>query len=142
MEGRLRDHELADIILSVPGIGATLGAEFLAAVGGSLDEFDFPDALAAFAGVVSAPRYSGKLSGNLHRPMTHHRRHQRVFSTSALVSVRYDRNSRKFYDRKRAERKKHIQAVLALARQRVNVIWALFRDWRCYEIAPPVTEAA
>lgn len=65
-----------------------------------------------------------------------------VFYTSALVSVRYDPNSRKFYDRKRAEGKKHIQAVLALARRRVNVIWALIRDRRCYEVTPPVSEAA
>ncbi|MFF9778587.1 IS110 family transposase [Streptomyces sp. NPDC013978] len=142
IEGRFRAHELADIILSVPGIGATLGAEFLAAVGGSLDVFDSPDALAAFAGVAPAPRDSGKVSGNLHRPVAYHRRLQRVFYTSALVSVRYDPNSRKFYDRKRAEGKKHIQAVLALARRRVNVIWALIRDRRCYQVTPPVSEAA
>jgi transposase len=113
IEGRFRAHKFADIILSVPGIGATLGAEFLTAVGGSLDAFDSPDALAAFAGVAPAPRDSGKVSGNPHRPVTYHRRLQRVFYTSALVSVRYDPNSRKFYDRKRAEGKKHIQAVLA-----------------------------
>ncbi|MFI6006303.1 IS110 family transposase [Streptomyces sp. NPDC051366] len=142
IEGRFREHELANIILSVPGIGATLGAEFLAAVGGGLDEFDSPDALAAFAGVAPAPRDSGKVSGNLHRPTTYHRRLQRVFYTSALVSVRCDPNSRKFYDRKRAEGKKHVQAVLALARRRVNVIWALIRDRRCYEVIPPVTAAA
>ncbi|MFK3736051.1 transposase, partial [Streptomyces sp. NPDC088090] len=53
IEDRFREHELADIVLSVPGIGTTLGAEFLAAVGGSLDRFDFPDALAAFADVAA-----------------------------------------------------------------------------------------
>ncbi|MER6299292.1 IS110 family transposase [Kitasatospora sp. NPDC001539] len=142
IEGRFREHELADIVQSVPGIGAILGAEFLAAVGGDLNEFDSPDALAAFAGVAPAPRDSGKVSGNLHRPVTYHRRLQRVFYTSALVSVRCDPNSRTFYDRKRAEGKKHVQAVLALARRRVNVLWALIRDRRCYQVAPPVTEAA
>ncbi|SCZ16330.1 Transposase [Streptomyces sp. 136MFCol5.1] len=143
IEGRFREHELADIIvLSVPGIGATLGAEFLAAVGGDLDEFDSPDALAAFVGVAPAPRDSGKVSGDLHRPATYHRRLQRVFYTSALVSVRYDPNSRQFYDRKRAEGKRHVQAVLALARRRVNVIWALIRDRRCYEVTPPMDTAA
>jgi transposase len=142
IEGRFCEHELADILLSVPGIGAVLGAEFLAAIGGSLDEFDSPDALAAFAGVAPAPRDSGKVSGNLHRPLVYHRRLQRVFYTSALVSVRYDPNSRKFYDRKRAEGKKHVQAVLALARRRVNVIWALIRDRRCYQVTPPATTAA
>ncbi|MEU5646977.1 IS110 family transposase, partial [Streptomyces milbemycinicus] len=142
IEGGFHEHELAEIVLSVPGIGTVLGAEFLAAVGGGLNEFDSPDALAAFAGVAPAPRDSGKVSGNLHRPVTYHRRLQRVFYTSALLSVRYDPNSRMFYDRKRAEGKKHVQAVLALARRRVNVIWALIRDRRCYEVTPPVTEAA
>jgi transposase len=142
IEGRFREHELADIVQSVPGIGTVLGAEFLAAVGGSLDGFDSPDALAAFAGVAPAPRDSGKVSGNLHRPVTYHRRLQRVFYTSALISVRYDPNSRRFYDRKRAEGKKHVQAVLALARRRVNVMWALIRDRRCYQVTPPVTATA
>jgi transposase len=140
--GRFREHELADIVQSVPGIGAVLGAEFLAGVGGSLDTFDSPDALAAFAGVALAPKDSGKVSGNHHRPTQYHRRLQRVFYASALVSIRCDPNSRTFYDRKRAEGKRHVQAVMALARRRVNVLWALIRDRRCYEVAPPVTTAA
>lgn len=142
IEGRSREHELANIILSVPDCGETLGAEFLTAVGGGLDEFDSPGALAAFAGAAPAPRDSGKVSGTLHRPITYHRRLQRDFYTSALVSVQFDRNSRKFHDRKRAERKKHVQAVLAFARRRVNVLWALLRDRRCHQIAPSVTTGA
>nr|WP_253799531.1 IS110 family transposase [Kitasatospora paracochleata] len=142
IEGRFREHELAGIVESVPGIGTVLGAEFLAAVGGNLDDFASPDALAAFAGVAPAPRDSGKVSGNLHRPVVYHRRLQRVFYTSALVSIRCDPNSRAFYDRKRAEGKRHVQAVMALARRRVNVLWALIRDRRCYHITPPVTTAA
>ncbi|NUP38116.1 MAG: IS110 family transposase, partial [Streptomyces sp.] len=55
---------------------------------------------------------------------------------------RCDPNSRKFYDRKRAEGKKHVQAVPALARRRVNVLWALIRDRRCYQVTPPVTTPA
>ena len=52
-------------------------------------------------------------------------------------------NSRKFYDRKRAGgKKKHIQTVLALARRRVNVIWALIRDHRCCQVMPSVIAAA
>ncbi|MEY9997666.1 transposase [Streptomyces sp. V4I8] len=141
IEGRFREHELADVITSLPGIGAILGAELLAATGGSLDAFPTPDRLAAFAGVAPAPRDSGQVSGNLHRPKRYHRRVQRVFYQSALVSIRCDPNSRRFYDRKRAEGKRHVQAVLALARRRVNVLWALIRDRRCYSITPPIAHA-
>lgn len=142
IEGRLREHELAEVILSVPGMGPKLGAEFLVAVGGSLDGFPTADRLAAFGGVAPAPHDSGKTSGNLRRPQRYHRRLQRVFYTSALVSSWSDPNSKRFYDRKRAEGKSHVQAVLALARRRVNVLWALIRDRRCYQVTPPVTEAA
>ncbi|QKV68071.1 MULTISPECIES: IS110 family transposase [Streptomyces] len=142
IEGRFHEHELADVITSLPGIGPLLGAEFVASTGGDLEAFPTADRLAAFAGLAPAPHDSGKSSGNLHRPQRYHRRLQRVFYTSALISIRSDPNSRRFYDRKRAEGKRHTQAVLALARRRVNVLWALIRDRRCYQVTPPVTLAA
>jgi hypothetical protein len=67
---------------------------------------------------------------------------QRVFYYSALVSIGSCLESRRFYDRKRAEGKRHTQAVLALARRRVNVLWALMRDQRPYRPAPPAADAA
>lgn len=45
--------------------------------------------------------------------------------------------SRTFYDRKRAEGKSHKQALIALARLRVNVIWAILRDNTPY-LEPPL----
>ncbi|MCZ0984613.1 hypothetical protein [Streptomyces diastatochromogenes] len=38
--------------------------------------------------------------------------------------------------------KRAAQAVLALARRRVNVLWVLLRDCRCYELSPPSALAA
>lgn len=142
IEGRFRQHQHAEVIASMPGIGPLLGAEFLAATGGDMDAFPTADRLASFAGVAPASRDSGKISGNLHRPKRYSRRLQRVFYTSALISIRCCDESRRFYDRKRAEGKRHVQAVLALARRRVNVLWALLRDGRCYEPIPSVTQAA
>ncbi|MEU9454508.1 IS110 family transposase [Streptomyces sp. NPDC048277] len=138
IEDRFRARDLAEIITSLPGIGPLLGAEFLAGVGSDLTVFATPDRLAAFAGLAPAPHDSGKKSGNLH----YHRGLQRVFYMSALTSVRYDPNSRTFYDRKRAEGKRHTQAVIALARRRVNVLWALIRDRRLYEVVPPRATAS
>ncbi|MFJ6655547.1 IS110 family transposase [Streptomyces sp. NPDC091377] len=142
IKGRFRQHQHAEVIASMPGIGPLLGAEFLAATGGDMGAFPTADRLASFAGVAPASRDSGKISGNLHRPKRYSRRLQRVFYTSALISIRCCDESRRFYDRKRAEGKRHVQAVLALARRRVNVLWALLRDGRCYEPIPPVTQAA
>ncbi|MEU0004575.1 IS110 family transposase [Streptomyces sp. NPDC006314] len=142
IEGRFREHQHAEVIASLPGIGPLLGAEFIAATGGDMDAFASADRLAGFAGVAPAPRDSGKISGNLHRPQRYSRRLQRVFYTSALISIRCCDEYRRFYDRKRAEGKRHVQAVMALARRRVNVLWALLRDGRCYSPVPPVTLAA
>ena len=142
IEARFRDHHTFDVITSMPGLGIILGAEFLAATGGDMSAFGTADRLAGFGGVAPVPRDSGKISGNLRRPQRYNRRLQRVFYTSALFSIRHSEDSRRFYDRKRAEGKRHTQAVLALARRRVNVLWALLRDGRCYELAPPVAHAA
>lgn len=139
---RFHQHPHAKVITSLPGIGPLLGAEFLAATGGDMAFFATPDRLAGFAGLAPAPRDSGRVRGNLHRPKRYHRGLQRVFYQSALTSIRSCPESRTFYERKRAEGKRHTQAVLALARRRVNVLWALLRDNRCYSALPPLTAAA
>jgi len=142
IEGRFHRHELADVITSLPGIATILGAELLAITGGDMNLFGTPDRLAGLAGLAPTPWDSGRIRGNLHRPQHYHRGLQRVFYQSALISIRTCPESRQFYDRKRAEGKRHSQAVLALARRRVNVLWALLRDRRCYQPTPPVVNAA
>ncbi|GAA2644053.1 IS110 family transposase [Streptomyces spororaveus] len=139
---RFREHELAEVIESMPGIGPLMGAEFLAATAGDMTRYGTADRLASLAGVAPVPRDSGNVSGNLHRPRRYHRGLQRVFYTSALISIRNCDASRRFYERKRAEGKRHTQAVLALARRRVNVLWALIRDGRCYERGLSAASAA
>lgn len=96
----------------------------------------------ACAGLAPAPRDSGRRTGNLHRPRRYNRMLNRVFYYSALISIQHRPDSRTFYDRKRAEGKKHNQAVLALARRRVNVMWALLRDHKLYTPGEPAIAAA
>ncbi|MEV7004805.1 IS110 family transposase [Streptomyces sp. NPDC093982] len=142
IEARFREHQDFEVITSMPGLGVILGAEFLAATGGDMSFFGTADRLAGFGGVAPVPRDSGKISGNLRRPRRYNRRLQRVFYISALFSIRHCEDSRRFYERKRAEGKRHTQAVLALARRRVNVLWALLRDGRPYEAVPPTAQTA
>ncbi|MEV5989646.1 IS110 family transposase [Streptomyces sp. NPDC052051] len=138
---RFREHDLAEVIESMPGIGPLMGAESLAATADDMNRYGSADRLASMAGVAPTPRDSGSVNGNLHRPQRYHRGLQRVFYTSALISIRNCDASRSFYERKRAEGKRHVQAVLALARRRVNVLWALICDGRCYQVRLPVTAA-
>lgn len=131
-------HPHADRITSVAGFGPILGAELIATTGGDLRKaFGNPGRLAAYAGLAPVPRDSGRVQGNLHRPKRYHRGLRRVFYMAALSSVKPDGPSRAFYQRKRAEGKRHAQALIALARRLVDVIWALLRDGRQFENSPP-----
>ncbi|GAA2012454.1 IS110 family transposase [Nocardiopsis rhodophaea] len=136
-----RGLDTAEIIESVPGFGPILGAEFIAAAG---DLSGYRDAghLASAAGLVPVARDSGRRTGNLHRPKRYNRALRRVFFMSALSSLRVEGPNREFYQRKRAEGLKHVQAVIALARRRVSVLWALLRDGRVFTPVPPVPLAA
>lgn len=124
-------HPQAEIITSVPGIGPILGAEFVVAAG---DLATYADAgrLASAAGLVPVPRDSGRRTGNLHRPKRYSRRLRRIFYLSAQTSIIREGPNRDFYLKKRSQGLKHVQALIALARRRVDVIWALLRDNRTW----------
>jgi hypothetical protein len=51
---------------------------------------------------------------------------------AALSSLKNSAASTAFYDRKRAEGNSHKQALIALARRRINVTWAMLRDHTHY----------
>ena len=104
-----------------------LGAEFLVAAG-DLSAFESADKLAAYAGLVPAAHDSGKRTGNNRRMRGGNKALKFVFYQSAFASLRSSPESRAFYDRKRREGKRHVQALIALARRRVNVLWAMLRD--------------
>jgi transposase len=131
LDGELRQRFFArpeaKILASLPGMGPILGAEFLVETG-DLSAFESSDKLAAYAGLVPAAHDSGKRIGNDRRMRGGNKVLKRVFYQSAFASLRSAPQSRAFYDRKRREGKKHTQALIALARRRVNVLWAMLRD--------------
>lgn len=133
LECRLLAHPLAEVLLSLPGMGRVLGAEFLAAVGDPRDAFASAGHLAAYAGLVPAARDSGKRVGNNRRMRGGNKLLKKVLYQSAFSSLRHHQASRAFYDRKRREGKRHRQAVVALARRRIDVLWAMMRDGRRFD---------
>ena len=72
--------------------------------------------------------------GQLFR-MQCHPAHQRAFFLSAFATLK-DPASRFYYDRKRAEGKKHNAALICLARRRCDVIFAMLRDRKPYQPRP------
>jgi transposase len=125
LEELLDRHPDAALIRSLPGMGAVLTAELIAQAGG-LTRFRSADALAAAAGIAPVLRQSGKVRF-LRRPTGGNKGLKRVFYQSAFCSLGHP-DSRVFYDRKRREGKRHHQAVLALARRRINVLWAMLNS--------------
>jgi transposase len=135
------EHPQAQIIQSMPGFGPILGATLLVT---AADLTAFPSAghLAAAAGLVPVPNDSGRRSGNLHKPRRYSRPLRRVFYLSAQTSMMREGPSRDYYLKKRTHGRTHQQAVIALARRRVDVLWALLRDNRTYAAAPPALAPA
>jgi transposase len=132
LEKRFFARKEARVLTSLPGVGVILGAEFLVR-GGDLSAFESADKLAAYAGLVPAAHDSGKRVGNDRRMRGGNKALKYVFYQSAFASLRSSPESRAFYDRKRAEGKRHTQALIALARRRVNVLWAMLRDGTTFE---------
>jgi transposase len=65
---------------------------------------------------------------------------KRVFYQDAFCAVCHkDPLSKAFYDRKRRERKHHTQALIALARRRVTVLWTMIQRRQSFD---PLKNAA
>lgn len=131
-----RTHPQSRIIESLPGMGPILGAELVTAAG-DLGGYANAGRLASAAGLVPVPRDSGRRTGNLHRPKRYSRKLRRVFYMSAQVAMMRDGPNRDYYLKKRSEGLRHVQAIIALARRRVDVLWALLRDNRTFQTAAP-----
>jgi len=137
---RLREHPSGELLVSIPGFGVILASTFIARTGGDLAGFDSPDQLASAAGLAPVPRDSGRVTGNLHRPRRFDRLLLRTCYLAAHSSLKNSPASKAYYRRKRSEGKSHKQALIALARRRTNVIWAILRDHTPYQEPPGKTD--
>jgi transposase len=131
LEARLEAHSLAEVLTSMPGLGFRTALKILTIVG---DGRAFPSAghLAAYAGLSPVTRRSGSsIKGETRSQRGNHALKSALF-LSAFASLS-DPTSRAYYDRKRAEKKRHNAALICLARRRVDVIYAMLRDRKPYE---------
>lgn len=132
----VESHPDGALIRSLPGMGAVLTAEFIAEAG-TIDRFPTADKLAAAAGLAPVLKQSGR-SRALRRALGGNKNLKRVFYQSAFCSLRHP-TSRAFYARKRREGKRHHQAVIALARRRVDVLHAMLRNRQPFSVRTPRT---
>ena len=123
----------------MPGVGVRTAARILLDVG---DASLFPTAghLAAYAGLAPVTHRSGTSirgefparSGNKHL--------NRALFLSSFAALRSDPVSRAYYDRKRAQGKKHNAALICLSRRRVDVLFAMLRNQEPYRTPNPTPQ--
>lgn len=136
VEGMLGDFPLRDVLISMPGIGTKTAATILLAIG---DGTGFPDAghLAAYAGIAPVTRRSGKSIRGEHPARSGNKQLKNALFRSAWVAAFHDPDSMAYYQRKRAQGKKHNAAIICLARRRCDVIYAMLKTGTLYQPRHP-----
>jgi len=126
------DSELAQTLRSIPGFGDTSTAELAGEIG-TLDRFESEAGLALYTGMAALDNSSGKRTG-ARTPRQVNTRAKAAMMVAVARHLPHVPASRAYYDKKRAEGKKHNQAIRALGRQLIRVIWSLVKHEREYEI--------
>lgn len=123
-------HPLQPVLTSMPGVGVRTAARLLTEVVGKA----FPTAghLAAYAGLAPVTRRSGTSIRSESPSRRGNKVLKRAMFLSAFAALR-DPESRAYYDRKIGQGKRHNQALIALARRRCDVLYAMLRTGSLYQ---------
>jgi transposase len=133
----LEAHPLSELLMSLPGVGIRTGATLLVTIGDG-SAFATAGHLASYAGLAPVTRASGTSIRGEHAPHRGNRQLKRAMFLSAFAAL-HDPVSRVYYDKQRAANKTHTQALLRLARRRIDVLFAMLRNGTFYEPREPKT---
>ena len=137
VERLVQAHPLFAVLMSMPGVGVRTAARLLTEV--TCRAFASAAHLAAYAGLAPVTRRSGSSI----RGECPSRRGNKVLKRTLFLSAfaaLHDPVSRAYYDRKIQQGKRHNQALIALARRRCDVLFAMLRDGAFY--CPPTDSPA
>jgi transposase len=134
---------IINLLCSIPGIGVLTSATILAEVG-NFSAFSSPNKLVAFFGIDPSVNQSGEFTGTRNKMSKRGSRLlRRVIFTTALANVRSKRNGDKinpvlyeFYQKKCINKPKKV-ALGAVMRKLVNIIFAVIRDKKPFELRTP-----
>lgn len=132
IEETFLSHPLGQVLVTLCGFGPRTGARTLAEIG---DPTRFADGsrLAAYAGLSPTDWRSGSsINGAFQHRGGNHRLKNAMF-LAAFVATQHDPDARAYYQRKRAEGKKHNAAVICVARRRCNLIHAMLTTATPYD---------
>ena len=126
----LKDCPTYHLLSSMPGVGIKTAVAFVIHVDIAL--FDSASKLASYAGIAPRTRQSGTSIKGESAGRAGNKALKNALFLSAFASIRSDPLAREYYDRKRAEGKKHNAAVICLARRRLKIMFAIVRDQKPY----------
>ncbi len=134
VEQRVLAHPLHPVLTSMPGVGIRTAARLLIDV--ATRAFASAAHLAAYAGLAPVTRRSSSSIRGEHPSRRGNKQLKRALFLSAFAALR-DPISRAYYARKISQGKRHNQALIALARRRCDVLFAMLRDGTLYSPAQP-----
>ena len=132
LEAMVEAHPLYPVLTSMPGVAVRTAAIIIAETSGKT--FTSAAALSSYAGLAPTTRQSGTSIKSERVSHSGNKRLKRALFLSAFASIRFDPTSRAYYDRKRAQGKRHNQALIALAHRRLTVLFAMIRDGSLYDV--------
>lgn len=143
------DNKIAEImssldtaIMTITGIGPTLGAYILSEIG-DVSRFSSAAKLAAYAGIDPTMRQSGEYNGIRNRMSKRgspYLRHAIWLATSS--AVHHDPALRAYFQKKRTEGKPYMASLGHACRKMVSIIYAVMRDNKAYTPYIPDTVSA
>ncbi|QBI41165.1 IS110 family transposase [Burkholderia pseudomallei] len=123
-------HPLWPVLTSMPGVGVRTAARRLTEA--APKAFATAAHLAAYVGLAPVTRRSGSSIRGEHPSRRGNKVLKRALFLSAFAALR-DPVSRAYYSRKIQQGKRHNQALIALARRRCDVLFAMLRDGTIYQ---------
>jgi transposase len=127
-----KDSKIAKILSSIPGFGPVCTTELAGEIG-TVERFSKEGSLALYLGMSTLDNSSGKYQG------TKAPKHVNTRAKAAMMIAldrhrKYIPESQRYYEKKRAQGKKHNQAIRALGRHLCRIIYKMLKEQREYQI--------
>jgi len=124
------ESTMATCLKTIPGFGDICTAEVIGEIG-SLLRFKSESSLAYYLGIAVLDKQSGKYTG-AKNPRHVNTRAKAAMMVAMARHIDQNTEAKRYYDKKRAEGKKHNQALRSFGRHMVRVMWSMLKNERDY----------
>lgn len=139
VEARIREgiEAVEPLVLTIPGIGHVLGAQIVSEIG-DVRRFHSAAAIVKYAGINPSISQSGKFSSDENHITKQGSPYlRRALYLAAMAQLKLKTPFYDYYAKKRADGKSHREALIAVARKLVHVIYAVLSKQEPYD--PEIT---